>query len=99
MSKMNDLAIEFAEDLMENEKKIIQNLSSNDFKNYILKEVSFIVKSLTNKAKTVSDEITKIKLNETINLTQNIISAKTIKEDHLSSMLKYYELIDILESQ
>lgn len=36
MSKMNDLAIEFAENLMENEKKIIQNLSSNDFKNYIL---------------------------------------------------------------
>ena len=36
MSKMNDLAIEFAEDLMENEKKIIRNLSSNDFKNYIL---------------------------------------------------------------
>ena len=36
MSKMNDLAIEFAENLMENEKKIIRNLSSNDFKNYIL---------------------------------------------------------------
>ena len=33
---MNDLAIELAEDLMENEKKIIRNLSSNDFKNYIL---------------------------------------------------------------
>ena len=32
MSKMNDLAIEFAEDLMENKKKIIQNLNSNDYK-------------------------------------------------------------------
>ena len=36
MSKMNDLAIEFAEDLIKNKKKIIRNLSSNDFKNYIL---------------------------------------------------------------
>jgi len=89
--------------LNEKQKKLLSKYINEDselepFKNYVLKEVSSIVRVLTKAAKTVSDDVTRIKLNETINLTQQIISAKVIKEEHLSSMLKFYELIEVLEN-
>lgn len=90
--------------LNDKQKKLLSKYINEDselepFKNYVLKEVSSIVRVLTNAAKTVSDDVTRIKLNETINLTQTIISAKVIKEEHLSSMLKFYELIEVLENE
>lgn len=90
--------------LNDKQKKLLSKYINEDselepFKNYVLKEVSSIVRTLTNAAKTVSDDVTRIKLNETINLTQSIISAKVIKEEHLSSMLKFYELIEVLENE
>lgn len=90
--------------LNDKQKKLLSKYINEDselepFKNYVLKEVSSIVRTLTNAAKTVSDDVTRIKLNETINLTQTIISAKVIKEEHLSSMLKFYELIEVLENE
>lgn len=80
-------------------KYINEDSDKEDFKNYVLKEVSSIVRTLTAATKRVTDDVTKIKLNETINLTQQIISAKVIKEEHLSSMLKFYELIEVLENE
>lgn len=90
--------------LNDKQKKLLSKYINEDselepFKNYVLKEVSSIVRTLTNAAKTVSDDVTRIKLNETINLTQQIISAKVIKEEHLSSMLKFYELIEVLGNE
>lgn len=90
--------------LNDKQKKLLSKYINEDselepFKNYVLKEVSSIVRVLTNAAKTVSDDVTRIKLNETINLTQSIISAKVIKEEHLSSLLKFYELIEVLENE
>lgn len=77
-------------------KYINEDTSKDDFKNYVFKEVSWIVKNLSSKIKLVDDEVLKIKLNETLNLTQEILSAKQLKEEHLNSMLKYYELIEEL---
>lgn len=77
-------------------KYINEDTSKDDFKNYVFKEVNWIVKNLSSKIKLVDDEVLKIKLNETLNLTQEILSAKQLKEEHLNSMLKYYELIEEL---
>lgn len=77
-------------------KYINEDTSKDDFKNYVFKEVNWIVKNLSSKIKLVNDEVLKIKLNETLNLTQEILSAKQLKEEHLNSMLKYYELIEEL---
>ena len=90
--------------LNDRQKKLLSRYINDDenkdeFKNYVLKEVSWIVKNLKTNLQQQTDEVVKIKLNETINLTQNIISAKTIKEEHLSSMLKFYELIEVLENE
>ena len=77
-------------------KYINEDVNGNGFKDYVLQEVSEIVKKLKS-AMPRQSEIVQIKLNEAINLTQEIISAKKIKEEHLSSMLKYYELIEALK--
>lgn len=77
-------------------KYINEDTSSPEFKNYIMKEVGYVTKKLEKLEESISDPITKIKLKETLSLTQNIISAKQVKDDHLSSLLKYFELIEEL---
>ena len=49
---------------------------------------------MRSKIESIDDNVLKIKLAETVNLLQNILTAKRIGEDHLSAMLKYYELIE-----
>lgn len=85
--------------LNERQRKLLamyinEDVNSDGFKNYLAGEISYIVDELS---KVQHDDITKIKINEAINLTQTIISAKHIKDEHLSGMLKYYELIEELE--
>jgi len=75
---------------------INEDTSTPEFKNYIMKEVGYVTAKLTSLLESVTDPITKIKLTETLTLTENIISAKQIKDEHLSSMLKYFELIEEL---
>ena len=78
-------------------KYINEDASSYEFKSYVVNECTYINKRLNQLKGSVEDEITKIKLTETINLVDSIISSKQIKDDHLSAMLKYYELIEELE--
>ena len=77
---------------------INEDTSTPEFKNYIMKEVGHVSSKLQNIVESITDPITKIKLNETLTLTQNIISAKQIKDEHLSSLLKYFELIEELQA-
>lgn len=79
-------------------KYINEDPTSDGFRDYVIRECGFIGKKLNARLETVQDIVMRVKLEETINLMQNIISAKQIKEDHLSSMLKYYELIEVLEN-
>jgi aspartate ammonia-lyase len=67
------------------------------FKDYIFNEITTITKELKRLGSNVKNEVSRIKLNETINLAQNIINSKTLKEEHLTAMLKYYELIEELK--
>jgi hypothetical protein len=77
---------------------INEDTSTPEFKNYVMKEVGYVNSKLQSLADFVNDPITKIKLMETLKLTQNIISAKQVKDEHLSSLLKYFELIEELQS-
>lgn len=79
-------------------KYINEDITHPSFRNFICDEIKWINESLENIIKRIDDEVMKIKLNETINLTESILSSKIIKDEHLSSMLKYYELIDELEN-
>lgn len=73
--------------------------NSEDFKSYVYKEVGHINRELTEISRGLEDEVTKIKLNEAINLSQEILKANHIKDEHLDSMLKYYQLIEVLENE
>lgn len=80
-------------------KYINSDPNRSTFKDYVISEVSSITKELKQLMYRINNDVTKIKLNETINLTQNIINAKTIKEEHLTAMLKYYKLIEELKNE
>jgi hypothetical protein len=71
--------------------------NSTEFKSYIMSEVQYIVSKINSYLDETHDDVTKIKLREAINLTETIISAKHIKDEHLSGMLKYYELIEEIQ--
>jgi hypothetical protein len=75
-------------------KYISEDINSDSFKNYMFSEVGRIQKNLTEKVKYVKDPVIAIKTNEAIKLLENIISSRTIKQEHVSAMLKYYELMD-----
>lgn len=85
--------------LNESQQSVLRSYTMYDGKR--LKEdidthAKYIQKVLTEKIHTVSDQVTKIKLNEVCGLLNNIIGAKQSKDDHVLGLLSYYELIDEL---
>lgn len=85
--------------LNESQRKLLTKfISSNtedvEFKNYVVLEASRVRKELSQKV--LSDKALQIKLNEAVNLLEKIISSKTIQVEHLSALLKYYELVEVL---
>ena len=78
---------------------ITENTSLQPFKEFIYTEAIGIQKSLYSLIRKVEDTALKIKLNEVTNLANEIVNAKRVKDEHISSMIKYYELIHHLESR
>ena len=75
---------------------ISEDCNSESFRNYLNKELIYITETLRKKTQKVQDEVTKIKLTETLTLIPTISSARTIKDEHLAGILKFYELIEEL---
>ncbi len=80
-------------------KFINENTSLDPFKNYVYSEINSIKRSLVDIAKKTNDTVLKIKLTEVARLTSEITSSNRIKDEHISSMIKYYELIDHLQNK
>jgi len=78
-------------------KFIIEDLTNDSFKNYVLTECDYIKKTLNTKRNKLTDPIHQIKLDESVKLLDNIIISPKIKEEHLTALLSYYELIDELK--
>lgn len=78
-------------------KFINENPDSPEFKDFILNECKTIRTQLSSIIKNTKDPALQIKLRETSNLLNDIITSKFIKEDHLSALLTYYELIETLQ--
>lgn len=76
---------------------INENPDSPEFKDYILNECKNIRIQLGNIIKKEKDPALNIKLRETANLLNGIITARFIKEEHLTALLTYYELIETLK--
>ena len=79
-------------------KEYINNLSNtNSLRGFIDSEVKKVKKSLTSHLKKVDDKITKIKLTEAISHTETATGGKYVKDDHVISLMRYYELVKEFE--
>lgn len=75
-------------------KEYINNVSNNTtLKDFVIREALDVRLTLSKLAKNVTDKVTKIKLNEAINLTKKYEKIKNIQEENVLSLLLYHELI------
>ena len=89
-------------DLNEGQKSILRNYinavsEGTELKYFIGEEVSKLQKSLKSLTSKVDDKVVKIKLSEVSNLLSEIASAKTVKDTHILSLLRYHELVKELK--
>lgn len=79
-------------------REYVNNVTDSPaLKESIGKRIPLIKKDIVTLSKKVDNKITKIKLTEVANMLDKITNAKLIKESHILSMLRYYELIDELK--
>jgi hypothetical protein len=80
-------------------KEYINNISETEnLKKYINKIILEIKTELSDISKTIEDKATKIKLSETIKLIAPIKNNGFVKDEHISAVLQYMELIDELKN-
>lgn len=78
-------------------REYITNVSNTrNFAALMKKESSRIQEVLTKKTKNVKDKALKIKLNEVIELLDQYKTLKTVDENYVSALLRYYSLINDL---
>lgn len=75
---------------------INEDVTSQEFKDFIYTEVGKIKKKLKLIESTMTDDVMRIKLGESVKLLDMIVASNVVKDEHLSSMLKYYELVEEL---
>jgi hypothetical protein len=79
-------------------KEYIGNVSNtNNLKSFVQTEASTIKNIFKNNIYRVKDSSLKIKLNEVITLLDQYDSIKFVDESHISSLLRYYSIIDDLD--
>lgn len=75
-------------------KHYINNVSNtNSLKEFIDSEVIKVKRALKTLLPKVNDKITKIKLSEAINYTDEATKGKVVKDKHVVALMRYYELI------
>mgnify|MGYP003115512798 FL=1 len=80
-------------------KEYINNLSNtNSLREFIDTEVIKIKKVLKSHLTRVDDKITKIKLTEAINHTNEATGGSVVKDTHVVSLMRYYELVKELDN-
>jgi hypothetical protein len=85
-------------DLNEGQKNVLRAYinsvtEGSELKDFIVTESKKLRKSILGLSKKVNDTVTSIKLTEVANLLNTFATAKTIKENHLLSLLRYHELV------
>ena len=89
--------------LGENQKTLLQeyvNAVSNSpaLKTYINSEIKKVKTQLTKYSSKVTDDVIKIKLNETKNLIKPLCKKSFVHDDNVSNLLNYYELVNELKT-
>ena len=80
-------------------REYINNLSNtNSLREFIDTEVIKVKRILKTHLNRVNDKITKIKLKEAITHTETSTTGKFVKDSHVVSLMRYYELIKELDN-
>jgi len=84
------------------QKKLLENFilnvsNTNNLKEYFSFECLKVSKQLSELNESVTDQATKIKINESVNLLKNMNQGKTVKDEEVLAMLRYYELVKELK--
>jgi hypothetical protein len=99
LNKFNDKY----DNLLEGQKEILKELINSIDNTPRLKEfhntkVSEIKTELTELNKNVADEVTKIKIEEVIKMLPTLGKTSKVKDDDLTNLLQYYDLIEELKT-
>ena len=68
-----------------------------ELRNYVQTVIPKIKKQLTEQAKHITDDVTKIKVSKMSEMLCSVENMKTIKESHILSLLRYFDLINELK--
>lgn len=74
------------------QKYITEVSNTTTMKDYISTECVNLTKELKTLNKSVKDKPTKIKINESINLLDNLTNGKVVKDEEVLALMKYYEM-------
>ena len=76
-------------------KEYINNISdTKNLKVYLNKRLNEIKTTLVDLSKSVEDQVTSIKLKEVVKLIKPIHENESIKDETVSTLLQYYDLIN-----
>jgi hypothetical protein len=79
-------------------REYINNVSSTDeLTTYVVNEIHDMLKVLQVYNKKVDSPVVKIKLNEVSNLLKSMSNVKSVNDNHILSLLRYYELLKELK--
>jgi hypothetical protein len=80
-------------------KEYINNISNTvKLREFVNDNFKVIKLELTKLNKSVTDQTTKIKINEVVNMVKPIEKTQNVKDENLVSLLQYYQLIDELKT-
>lgn len=80
-------------------KKYINNISNtNSLRDYVNEEVDKVKSELQSCVDEINEESTRIKVKETLNLMEELKRGNIVRDDQVSSLLMYYQLLDEIKS-
>lgn len=99
VEKYNEAYKDLSEDQRNILKEYINNVSdTKQLKTYLNTKLQEVKATLTKLLPTVGDKVVAIKLKEVLNLAKPITERQSIKDEHLVSLMQYYELAKELKS-
>lgn len=94
VEKFNEKYDSLSDDQKEILREYIYNISDTvELRKYINTKLELVKEELTSLKTQVSDQVITIKLKEVVNLIKPLNTKQSIKDDHLISLMQYYELV------
>lgn len=99
VEKYNETYKELSKEQKDILKEYINNVSdTKQLKVYLNTKIEEVKDQLTSQLSTVEDKVIAIKLKEVLSLMKPITERQAIKDEHLISLMQYYELLKELKS-